>query len=135
MTEYQLAAMSRVGEHGEPIFRAPSVGCSGKPERELDLYDEIECDLPSLFGQAAAEGHESSQRLALQVRAKMQRARAAVAKAEDETVRCETSGRVVETIDVDVPGHNRAGSYDVMATCQDCDGAGRAAPVATGETS
>ena len=29
MTEYQLAAMSRVGEHGEPIFRAPSVGCSG----------------------------------------------------------------------------------------------------------
>ena len=30
MTEYQLAAMSRVGEHGEPIFRAPSVGCSGK---------------------------------------------------------------------------------------------------------
>ena len=30
MTEYQLAAMSRVGEHGEPIFRAPSVGGSGK---------------------------------------------------------------------------------------------------------
>jgi len=29
MTEYQLAAMSRAGEHGEPIFRAPSVGCSG----------------------------------------------------------------------------------------------------------
>lgn len=135
MTEYQLAAMDRAGETGEPIFRAPSVGCSGETERELDLYDEIECDLPSLFGRAAAEGHESSQRLALQVRAKMQRARAAVAKAEDETVRCETcdgSGRVVETIDVDVPGHNRAGSYDVMATCQDCDGAGLAA---TGETS
>lgn len=30
MTEYQLAAMDRAGEHGEPIFRAPSVGCSGE---------------------------------------------------------------------------------------------------------
>ena len=34
MTEYQLAAMSRVGEHGEPIFRAPSVGCSGERPRK-----------------------------------------------------------------------------------------------------
>jgi hypothetical protein len=41
MTEYQLAAMSRAGEHGEPIFRAPSVGCSGEAERELDLYDAL----------------------------------------------------------------------------------------------
>lgn len=30
MTEYQLAAMDRTGETGEPIFRAPSVGCSGE---------------------------------------------------------------------------------------------------------
>jgi len=30
MTEYQLAAMSRVGEHGEPIFRdSPAAGSSG----------------------------------------------------------------------------------------------------------
>lgn len=29
MTGYQLAAMDRAGEHGEPIFRAPSVGGSG----------------------------------------------------------------------------------------------------------
>jgi hypothetical protein len=77
MTEYQLAAMSRVGEHGEPIFSAPSVGGSGETERELDLYDEIECDLPYLFGRAAAEGHEASQRLAEQVREKMKLARAA----------------------------------------------------------
>ena len=32
MTEYQLAAMDRAGEHGEPIFRAPSVGCSGETD-------------------------------------------------------------------------------------------------------
>ena len=38
MTEYQLAAMDRAGEHGEPIFRAPSVGCSGRP----DLLDATE---------------------------------------------------------------------------------------------
>ena len=30
MTEYQLASMDRAGEHGDPIFRAPSVGCSGE---------------------------------------------------------------------------------------------------------
>jgi hypothetical protein len=35
MTEYQLAAMERAGEHGEPIFRAPSVGCSGEATGEL----------------------------------------------------------------------------------------------------
>ena len=36
MTEYQLAAMSRAGEHGEPIFRAPSVGCSGETASILE---------------------------------------------------------------------------------------------------
>ena len=35
MTEYQLAAMDRAGEHGEPIFRAPSVGCSGETKAAL----------------------------------------------------------------------------------------------------
>lgn len=44
-------------------------------ERELDLYDEIECDLPYLFGRAAFEGHASAQALADQVREKMKRAR------------------------------------------------------------
>lgn len=34
MTEYQLAAMSRVGEHGETIFRAPCSVGSG----EDDIY-------------------------------------------------------------------------------------------------
>lgn len=47
----------------------------------------------------------------------------------DEGIRCEAcdgSGRVVETIDVDVPGHNRAGSYQCTVSCPDCDGAGHA---------
>uniref|UniRef100_C5CJK8 Uncharacterized protein n=1 Tax=Variovorax paradoxus (strain S110) TaxID=543728 RepID=C5CJK8_VARPS len=39
MTEYQLAAMSRVGEHGEPIFRAPSVGCSGETDLRKALRE------------------------------------------------------------------------------------------------
>lgn len=47
-------------------------------DRELDLYDEIECDLPYLFGRASIEGHESGQRLAVQVKAKMRKARAAL---------------------------------------------------------
>jgi hypothetical protein len=45
-------------------------------ERQLDLYDEIECDLPALFGRASLEGHESGQRLAKQVQDKMRVARA-----------------------------------------------------------
>lgn len=47
--------------------------------REPDLYDEIECDLPYLFGRASLEGHEVGQRLALEVRAKMKLARDALA--------------------------------------------------------
>jgi hypothetical protein len=39
MTEYQLAAMERAGEHGEPIFRAPSVGCSGTDEDQIYTLD------------------------------------------------------------------------------------------------
>lgn len=55
MTEYQLAAMSRVGEHGEPIFRAPSVGCSGQPSAKLlkDLrwrINDVRDMLMSSFG-------------------------------------------------------------------------------------
>jgi hypothetical protein len=30
MTNMQILAMDRTGETGEPIFRAPSVGCSGE---------------------------------------------------------------------------------------------------------
>ena len=41
------------------------------PERDLDVLDEIECDLPSLFGRASLEGHESGQRLAKEVREKL----------------------------------------------------------------
>lgn len=36
MTEYQLPAMSRAGETGETIFRAPSVGCSGETDHILE---------------------------------------------------------------------------------------------------
>lgn len=43
MTEYQLAAMSRVGEHGEPIFRAPFVGCSGETTHDTDLQPQPVC--------------------------------------------------------------------------------------------
>jgi hypothetical protein len=52
---------------------------------------------------------------------------AAPSEEEDERVRCETcdgSGRVVETVDVDVPGHNRAGSYQSSVCCPDCGGDG-----------
>lgn len=37
MTEYQLAAMSRAGETGETIFRAPSVGCSGNDASRYEI--------------------------------------------------------------------------------------------------
>ena len=44
---------------------------------ELGALDEIECDLPYLFGRASLEGHESGQRLAREVQAKMKAARLA----------------------------------------------------------
>lgn len=47
---------------------------------------------------------------------------------DEETTHCETcdgTGRVAETIDVDVAGHNRAGSYGVTVTCDACGGEGR----------
>lgn len=58
---------------------APVQGDALTDERELDLYDEIECDLPALFGRASLEGHEAGQRLAKQVQKKMQNARALLA--------------------------------------------------------
>lgn len=61
------------------MISATQTTASNAGERELDLYDEIECDMPSLFGRASLEGHESGQRLAHQVRTKMQAARAALA--------------------------------------------------------
>ena len=66
---------------GEPVSQrtATQPTASNAGERELDLYDEIECDMPSLFGRASLEGHESGQRLAHQVRTKMQAARSALA--------------------------------------------------------
>lgn len=51
---------------------------AAQDERELDLYDEIECDLPHLFGRASAEGHEAGQRLAKELQEKMRQARAAL---------------------------------------------------------
>lgn len=47
---------------------------------------------------------------------------------EDEASHCETcdgTGRVVETVEVDVPSHPhhcRGGSYEVWASCPDCEG-------------
>jgi len=55
MTEYQLAAMSRVGEHGEPIFRATSVGCSGKPEALHTFLDAAAAEGLVLDGVDAAD--------------------------------------------------------------------------------
>jgi hypothetical protein len=43
--------------------------------RGLDLYDEIESDLPYLFGRASNEGHTAGQELARQVQEKMRKAR------------------------------------------------------------
>lgn len=63
-----------ISEATEPADASPA------GDRELDLYDEIECDLPYLFGRASIEGHESGQRLAVQVKAKMRKARAALAQ-------------------------------------------------------
>ena len=59
-------------------------GCIASPaaltdERAPDLYDEIECDLDYLFGRASKEGYEAGQKLAEQVKAKMQCARALLA--------------------------------------------------------
>jgi len=45
MTEYQLAAMDRVGEHGEPIFRAPSVGCSGETVARCQCGYPMPCSI------------------------------------------------------------------------------------------
>jgi hypothetical protein len=55
-----------------PSAPAPAAQADG---RELDLYDEIECDLPALFGRASIEGHETGQNLAMQLQAKMRKAR------------------------------------------------------------
>jgi len=56
MTEYQLAAMDRTGEHGEPIFRAPSVGCSGeKPEALHTFLDAAAAEGLVLNGVDAAD--------------------------------------------------------------------------------
>jgi DnaJ-class molecular chaperone len=59
----------------------------------------------------------------------------------EEALQCETcigGGRVVETIDVDVPGHPhycRGGSYEVWITCPDCEGTGTQPAPHQGEAS
>ena len=70
----------------------PCLACKPAPapaaqadERELDLYDEIECDLPALFGRASTEGHEAGQALAAQLQAKMRKARQQSATPADAT--------------------------------------------------
>jgi hypothetical protein len=40
-----------------------------------DLFDEISCDLPRVFSEAAKEGHDASQRLARQLQARLWMAR------------------------------------------------------------
>jgi hypothetical protein len=59
MTEYQQAAMDRAGEHGEPIFRAPSVGGSGEKQLRKalrELLDAWMCEMPNYeHGQAAQD--------------------------------------------------------------------------------
>lgn len=82
MRKAQLSSGTVV--HSGRLATQPTASNAG--ERELDLYDEIECDLPSLFGRASLEGHESGQRLAHQVRTKMQAARAALASKPAEPV-------------------------------------------------
>jgi hypothetical protein len=78
------AAVEILLEHfksdAEPSVTADSLEAAPEAdERALDLYDEIECDLAYLFGRASNEGHEAGQKLAQQVKTKMQRARAALA--------------------------------------------------------
>lgn len=58
----------------ELMYAAPAPAAQADG-RELDLYDEIECDLPALFGRASIEGHETGQNLAMQLQAKMRKAR------------------------------------------------------------
>lgn len=75
-------SMSTFGskEACEAEHRRRAASSSAAPsERVLDLYDEIECDLPALFGRAAKEGHEVGQQLALELRTKMVKARALTA--------------------------------------------------------
>lgn len=61
-------------------YASPAPTPAAASDRKLDLYDEIECDLGYLFGRASLEGHESGQRLAAQVKEKMQKARAAASE-------------------------------------------------------
>jgi hypothetical protein len=63
----------------DSLVRRAEPSVAAGDERTLDLYDEIECDLAYLFGRASNEGHEAGQKLAQQVKTKMQRARAALA--------------------------------------------------------
>jgi hypothetical protein len=55
MTNMQILAMDRTGETGEPIFRAPSVGCSGKPEALHTFLDAAAAEGLVLNGVDAAD--------------------------------------------------------------------------------
>jgi len=68
MTEYQLAAMSRVGEHGEPIFRAPSVGCSGETVAQFDAA--VAAELPRV-SHLEYDSHEICKHFAENVRSRL----------------------------------------------------------------
>lgn len=61
----------------QPATEAKPVAAAVAHDRPLDLLDEIECDLKSLFGRASIEGHEAGQRLAEAIKKKIQRYRAA----------------------------------------------------------
>jgi hypothetical protein len=92
-------------------------------ERELDLYDEIECDLPYLFGRASLEGHAAGQELAALVRAKMQAARKQMAAQADHSAQaqaecddCQDTGQVC----VGISGQAEDGNAPVFERCPSC---------------
>lgn len=118
LTPRALDVIADSGETGEPIFRTPCSVGSG--------------EVPVTVSHHLAHAHKLLSRMEDPNAQEVRHTLYSIA----ETLRCETcdgSGRVVETIAVDVPGHNRAGSYDVTVTCDDCAGEGRTAIAAATE--
>jgi len=139
MTEYQLAAMSRVGEHGEPIFRAPSVGCHGKPTDTV---------LWSAYADGRADEQEGLRGLLFDafmnglawMQANGDEPPSSWAEAADSYVAgaCNTDGLCTSCNGSGekqfmTQGHG-PDDYEVTGSCSECGGTG-AVLVATGETS
>ena len=103
---------------------------------ELGPLDEIECDLPYLFGRASKEGHEVGQQLAKEVRAKL---KAACAAPSPEAQPIADMSVPTESVAIDCPGCDGKGGYATFETwvdpvilpecsgetCEECSGRGK----------